>query len=72
MAEKHDLPLLAAFLPLLIVILLLTACAPLETRGGGILPHPIGLAGRQREIRNSLNQARELIRQGKLKMPTRF
>jgi chromosome segregation ATPase len=53
---------------LLIFIFQLTACSPLlTTEGTGSLSHSMGRTNRQRETRNTLTQARKLIRQGKLK-----
>ncbi len=52
---------------LLSFILQLSACAPLKTENGSILPHPMDFGSQHQKLRNSLEQARELIRQGKLK-----
>ena len=60
---------IALFLPLgllLFMLFQLNACTPLGSGVGGLL-HPNGLTDQHQATQNSLEQARELIRQGKLK-----
>jgi len=71
MINIHRLFITSFLLPLILLLIFifqLSACIPLATTtDAGRRSHSMGLAGQQQETRNSLTQARKLIRQGNLK-----